>query len=627
MGNNTYKMNILNIFNKRIRIDFVLLFFLITSFAFCYPLLANLYKSGRGDWDYYCFLQEIPAISFFEYAQMPLWNPYCGGGMPLVGNPQIAFPSLITIFTSLFGVLAGLKIAVWFHTFLGLLGMWILSGYMGAKGPARLAASLIFMFNGAWVMHLAEGHINWLSSALLPYMFLTYLMSFENQKWVIAAAFFESMMFYEGGAYVFAFCLLFMCMYGMLRSIEAKKWQPVKSLLTMNIIAALLSAPKLFPVLQLLTSNPRLKSAECSMCWEEILSSFINPDASFSNFGVWEYRSYLGVTVVVFYLASLRNISKHQSLTLTSIFMFLIGIGNFSNYSPWNILHKLPFWSYFQAPTRAFIVFNFTVAILISLYLSSDIKKQHNFMPLLVFAIITYMGVDLFYTNSLVFTKVSSPTRYPATGTKNTASIKNFAPVEYVEFKNYYDIDPLATTALWHHVPSMHNNFTQIRIPGTEKYSHGAWSDQYLPLLQNRGVVDAYETIPFERYAKAINDKDYRGEYYFMGEGIANQLRWSPNKLKYHIKLTKPDRLVINQNYWPGWKTSHGVVLRQNGLLAIDLPAGEYDLKVKYHPIAFKLGLMVFIATLISILVSCLSDKLAKLVNQFRPSWNNELTS
>jgi len=102
--------------------------FLALSLIFCFPLLKDLYSSGSGDWDYFMFLYEVPSITLFEYGQFLLWTPYCGGGISLIGNPQAGYLSPIFIFTALFGVAAGLKIAVLVHTFLGLWGMWLLSG-------------------------------------------------------------------------------------------------------------------------------------------------------------------------------------------------------------------------------------------------------------------------------------------------------------------------------------------------------------------------------------------------------------------------------------------------------------------------------------------------------------------
>jgi len=509
--------------------------------------------------------------------------------MPLLANPQVAFPSLISLFTSSFGVIPGLKIAIWLHTFLGLWGMWLLTGYFGIKAPARLLASFIFMFNGTWVMHLAEGHMSWLAVAFLPFMFLAYLKSFEKKQWLFISAAIEGLMFYEGSTYVFAFCLLFICVYGLLRAVETRGWQPVLSVVFMNLLAALLCAPKLFPLLGLLSSNPRVVGTGTSLHWYDYISIFIDRERSLDSFGVWEYGTYIGLTVVVFYLASLSLLKQHTALVLTSLFLLLISFGNFAKFAPWTILHKLPFWSYFQLPTRSLIVFDFTVALLIGLYLGRS--NSNKWITFLVSIIAIYICIDLFLTNSRLFAEATKPTIiavFRLDGKKPPPP-------------TLYSVDQ-KTTTFWHSVPSTHRPFSQIRVPDLERFVHGAWSDQYLPLLQNKGVVDAYETILFNRNASAINDKDYRGEFYFKGKGKVELLNWSPNKFVLHVNLQKDDRLVVNQNYWPGWHVSKGVLTRNEGLLAVDLPAGEYDISLRYLPTSFLIGVCVFCATVASMI-------------------------
>ena len=128
----------------------VIIIFLLASFALCEPLLRELHHSCRGDWDFFFAIYEVPTVSLFEYGQFPLWNPYNVGGLSLIGNPQAGFLSPIFAFTALFGTVAGLKIAVWAHLFLGSWGMWLLGEQLGIKGVARFAPPLIFLFSSAW---------------------------------------------------------------------------------------------------------------------------------------------------------------------------------------------------------------------------------------------------------------------------------------------------------------------------------------------------------------------------------------------------------------------------------------------------------------------------------------------
>jgi hypothetical protein len=583
--------------STRIRNSAAIFFLLVLSCAFCFPLLKDLYLACGGDWDFFYCLYEIPSISLFEYRQFPLWNPYCGGGMPMFANPQAGFPSPTFLATSLFGVVAGLKISVWLHTFLGLWGMWLLSGEMGIKGPARLAPPLIFIFSSSWALHLAVGHVVWLPAALLPFFFLAFLKSFEKARWLLAAALFESLMFYEGGTYVLGFSVVFVGIYALCHSLHTRSWRPAAAFLAVNVLAAALSAPKLLPVLELLQSHPRPTDAGGSLRWDDYLSIFIERNGSLGS-NWWEFGAYLGLVVVVIYLCSLSLFRKYPALILASLFMLLVALGNFAHVSPWGILHKLPLYSGFQVPTRALIVFGFSAALLTGLYLGRPGTAPPRSVTIAVALIVLIIGIDLYSLSARILPEALKPVKLPP-----TAWIFSSTPEKPV-FPRLSNVSPDATTGFRRSVASVHEPFSQISIPGLQKFVHGAYSAQYPPLLHNKGVVDAYETIPIERHARAVNDKDYRGEFYLLDDGAAVLLSWSPNRFVYHVSLQNKNRLVINQNYWPGWHSSRGVLTRHEGLLAIDLPPGDYDVAVHYLPRSFLIGTALFLAALAMIITA-----------------------
>jgi hypothetical protein len=575
------------------------LLFLSLSFFFCLPLLKELYSSCSGDWDYFMSLYEVPSITLFEYRQFPLWNPYWGGGTSLIGNPQAGYLSPIFLLTSFFGVVAGLKIAVWLHTFLGLWGMWVLSGYLGITGPARLAPSFIFMFSGTWALHIAAGHVVWLPAALLPFFFLMFLKGLENRWWLLAAATMESIMFYEGGTYVFAFSLLFVFVYVAVYSIEIRSLHPLVALLIANAIAAGLSAPKLLPVIELLQSHPRPTDTGSSLPLEIYVSFFMDRfkglERSVNNTGWWAFGSYLGVVVIALYLFSFRLFKKNKALIISSLFLLLLSMGNFSVFSPWQILHNLPFFSGFKLPTRVLIVFCFTVALLAGRSLAHLGAANSGRSKLLVGLVVFIILCDL--------SSVSFPTLGEAQRPITTAYWANLRTEQNLVAPTLYQIPAGSSSGLWSSVPSFRQSFKQISIPFSNRNIHGAWSDQYLPLLQNRGVVDAYETITFERYALANSDKEYKGEYYFKGSGIITLRQWSPNRFEFHVTANKKDQLVINQNFAKGWNTSHGTLTSYGGLLAVDLPSGSYGLEIYYLPQPFLVGVYLLIMTLCTILL------------------------
>jgi hypothetical protein len=253
-------------------------------------------------------------------------------------------------------------------------------------------------------------------------------------------------------------------------------------------------------------------------------------------------------------------------------------------------------------PTRALIVFCFGVALLGGYSLDKLGKHNNSLSRLLASLAVFIILCDLF--------SVSAPTLSNAAKTLTTPYWKNLR----IEQKSYnpklYRIPPSSSSGLLQTVPSVHQPFTQISIPFAERNAHGAWSDQYLPLLQNTGVVDAYETIPFERYIHAKTDEEYIGEYYLTGEGSVSLKKWSPNKLLFQIKSENKDRLIINQNFDHGWRSSQGHTTSHKGLLAIDLSSGDYELEVYYLPKSFNVGVCVLLITLGSILLIALGQRI-----------------
>jgi hypothetical protein len=58
----------------------------------------------------------------------------------------------------------------------------------------------------------------------------------------------------------------------------------------------------------------------------------------------------------------------------------------------------------------------------------------------------------------------------------------------------------------------------------------------------------------------------------------------TPNTFRAHVLLHAATQLSFNQNFARGFVSDHGTLTETNGLLALDLPAGEHELTVRYRP-------------------------------------------
>jgi len=76
------------------------------------------------------------------------------------------------------------------------------------------------------------------------------------------------------------------------------------------------------------------------------------------------------------------------------------------------------------------------------------------------------------------------------------------------------------------------------------------------------------------------------------GSGSVTPLRWSPSELRFRVALTAPARLIVNQNFDPGWRVAQGTIGSFDGLLAVALEPGNREVTLTHRPEGFVGGLL-----------------------------------
>src|SRR4051812_22523675 len=64
----------------------------LASILFCSDLLHNFDYWGIKDWGIFFFHNISVYRTIVEFGEAPLWNPWCQGGMPLLGSPSTLVP-------------------------------------------------------------------------------------------------------------------------------------------------------------------------------------------------------------------------------------------------------------------------------------------------------------------------------------------------------------------------------------------------------------------------------------------------------------------------------------------------------------------------------------------------------
>src|SRR5260221_4409035 len=115
----------------------------------------------------------------------------------------------------------------------------------------------------------------------------------------------------------------------------------------------------------------------------------------------------------------------------------------------------------------------------------------------------------------------------------------------------------------------------------------------------NRGSLSCFDDYQVPQSKRLRGDLAQEEYLLDTTAGHVERRAWSPDRIDLHVTLDRPTRLYVNQNWHPGWRASAGDVQQEDGLLVVDLPAGERDVTLRFLPRSALGGIAVSIAALV----------------------------
>ena len=230
-----------------------LLIFALVSLIYSLPILKNISYWGQMDWDQFTFWNVVPRETILIYHQFPLWNPYSNGGNVMLAHPHSSFLSPFYIFVLIFGPIIGIKLEIILFLIIGLLGIFFLLKHLGLKKISSYVGSFIFMLSSIYPLHLTEGHVEWLVMAFVPWLFLSYLKSVSNRKYIYSGILFLALILLGGSVDVLTAIIPFLILYSFIRVLQEKRIVWLKNITIIFAGAFLLSAIKLLPMFEFLS--------------------------------------------------------------------------------------------------------------------------------------------------------------------------------------------------------------------------------------------------------------------------------------------------------------------------------------------------------------------------------------
>ncbi len=594
----------------------ILLLFTCIASIYTFPIFQYIHNWGIQDWDQHLFYHAVPRKTIVEYGQIPLWNPYYVGGTVMLANPQSRLLAPTYLFHLLVGEVIGIKIEIWLHIIIGLLGGYALARYYQLNKLAAILSACVFMLGTMYALPLSVGMTWFLSVAYLSWIFLFYLKALTNLRYALLSGVFLCLMFFSGGAYPLAITLLFLGTYSFFLVIfRTYSLFRLSKVLTISVLFMLcLGAVKFFPTIEFQQTHPRpiydysgysLNSLRYSLfSRDQTLASITNlpiEQAGFINGvtgGMDENGMYIGLIPFSLFVVGIGLNDKRRMILFLSLLIFLwLSFGSRPQAELWTILHLFPVYDSMRVAQRFRIIFMLCLAIFVGFGLQTiqhylaqwRLKKPWTqYIPAIIVVIVV---VDLLWVSQPVLAQAFTIPPLPVTQSS--------------EFYQIWEL-PVYNEDGW--ITEQTESQTDDPFAAYNPFQINSTYSSLLPaFLQNQGTINGYETANVPQNALSITDENYQGEVYLKNtNGVVETNRWSPNQLVVDVDVTDPDILIINQNYYAGWHVNFAdgrAVENIDGYLAVQVLPADSQVELHYLPTSFVLGVVVSTITVIVSLI------------------------
>ncbi|MFL5433385.1 MAG: hypothetical protein ACJ784_02625 [Myxococcales bacterium] len=509
--------------------------------------------SETDDTRQFLMMWEVSRVSLRDFGELPSWNPYHCGGVVHYLDPQVPFPGpLFFLLFAFVPAVVAIKLWNFLHLVAGALGARALARDSGADPPSQVLAAVLMIAGGGVAEHLGGGQLWYTPFLLLPWALWAHRRALHDRRYAVLCAAIFALAVLEGGVYPVPLGLCAIAFDSLLRiGSPAERRGLARSLPMFAVLFPLLAAVKLVPVLAFLRRTPRLVPLDDGMNLAEVLAAFTtrqHPRAFPPHVYVWpEYDAYVGILALALaaFGAALALSRRDRRIDLVVLLLLLwCALGDVPGLSLFRLLHELPIYRSLRVPSRFFYPATIFLALLAATALTAIGRARSSFARAAQIAIVAFVAVDVISANA--------PRLQQGAG----------LPV------------PLAS-------------------PSRDFHQEARVDYRLLPLFPQRGIGTAAcyggfdwpvsRALWFGRVAQQRVEP--------VTAGSAELLRWSPSELRLRISLEAPARLIVNQNFDPGWQASRGTVLPVAGLLAVDLDPGEHELILQHRPQGFVLGL------------------------------------
>lgn len=542
---------------------FRLAVFTLLAAALVWPVLPDAARINEFRDVHHLFLYEKSAIDTIRhFHELPLWNPYYCGGFDAVGAPQTRFVSPTLLLGLWFGAERAEILTVFFFVIIGMEGMYRWLRLRSQDAFAAFMVAPVFALSGQFAVAYFRGWIQFYGFELAPW--ILYGITLAARRRVagvaIASVAFATMVGFAG---LFATPLLAVA--GLMEGLRSLFAQPRnerrRSFLMLAATASFMltvAFVRLWPVVETMLSAQRIMAGAPGHLPKALLASLAaqlvlkdgNTDIDGSFF--------VGSAFLV--IAGLGAQSKKGLGVLVLVFICLwLAAGYSPVVSGFALLRRVPVFSAVRYPER----FLWPAMLFASELAAYGVTR----LPLQAPSKRWRQAAQLVLSGALVWTVW---TEIDAWKRIETARVMGVVSDEF------------------------NTDFHQAR--------GNRWRTVHFESI-GLGSLGCYETHRLAQ-SKLLRGDLPQEEYLAPNDataGTVKRIAWSPNHITVHTSLTKAARVLVNQNWAPGWQASVGQVQDHEGLLAVDVPEGEHDVTLGFRPWSTMGGAAVTLVSLVGL--------------------------
>lgn len=518
---------------------------------------------------------------YLKNGLLPLWNPYSFLGMPFLADIQVGAFYLpdITIF-SIFSPVEAHNISVILHLLFAGLGFFLLFKKLGVSEKASAVSSIVLITTGSFLSKLF--FLNMLTT--FSYLSWLVLVSVGEKKTIPKLAILTCLMIFAGhpvaALYVFLSVGIFNFIY------HFKKWKKLFSILSGLFLGLLLSSIQLVPFWQLknLSVRDRLSFADFSSgsLNPKNLLNFISPlKEPFGN-GIDKYVHFgtIAFILVIISLFFFKKFNKNlKKIYLTGLVLGIVGLtlstlGGIDAIR--HIFYNIPILNITRVSARFIIISHFGSALCLGIFLTHLFQNHFRLTFFLSIAVIinSILVTNVFlerheisdaykqyqFENQNLLKETKEPQYFLNSGNflfpnRNylslTANIIGYNPLM---LKTYHEKIPVAAHGSLlssTYFQDYYENFVKFGLKyyvfptnSSKKFVINFLKEKnWKPIAGEGSDFTIWENPNPAPFAKFENLKNK-----------VTMEKYSPEEIILKTEMIGPDKLIINQSYYPGWE-------------------------------------------------------------------------